>query len=75
MRDLLNRLKCVENSLQGKESYKVNIYLKDGSNVVMDCFSALEYLYENSDNVLSADMVDEKYKNSTMKAVFQAFIG
>lgn len=75
MRDLLNRLKSVEKSLQGKESYKTNIYLKDGSNVVMDCFSALEYLYENSDNVVSADMVDEKYKNSTMKAVFQAFIG
>lgn len=74
MRDLLKRLKAVENTLQGEKTLQATIYLKDGSTLVMDWNKALEYLSENGKNAVSADMVDDKLKNSTMKAVFNAFI-
>lgn len=74
MRDLLKRLKAVENALQGEKALQATIYLKDGSTLVMEWNKALEYLSENGKNAVSADMVDDKLKNSTMKAVFNAFI-
>lgn len=74
MRDLLKRLKAIEDSLQGEKPIQAEIYLKDGSTLVMEWNKALEYLSQNGRNAVSADMVDDKLKNSTMKAVFNAFI-
>lgn len=70
---LLNRLKAVENNLQSEKMPQAIICLADGSTVIMDCFSALEYLYEH-DNAVSAEMIDDEYKGGTMKAIFDGFI-
>ena len=69
MNNIKKRLKDVEERIKANEIPKVMVYLKDGTELQIDCLSVIKYLTDNKDKI--------EYVESgcvTMNTVYNALI-